>query len=79
MDELFEALTLIQTGKSERIPIILFGRDFWNALINWNFFVDEGVISPEDLDLIHYAETAHQAWDIVARHNPERIKPASRR
>ncbi|NOS99557.1 MAG: TIGR00730 family Rossman fold protein [Phycisphaerales bacterium] len=79
MDELFEALTLIQTGKSERIPIILFGRDFWNELINWNFFVDEGVISPEDLDLIHYAETAQQAWDIVARHHPERIKPASGR
>jgi len=69
LDELFEALTLIQTGKTDRIPIVLFGREFWNEMINWSTMVEEGVISPEDLDLIEYAETAQQAWDIIAAHD----------
>lgn len=65
MDELFEALTLVQTGKSLRIPIILFGREFWTTLINWPQFVEMGVIAPDDLQLMHFAEAAEQAWQII--------------
>lgn len=75
LDELFETLTLIQTGKTERIPVILFSRDYWNTLINWEFLVDEGTISPEDLDLIQYAETAEEAWNIIATANRTDIQP----
>ena len=65
MDELFEALTLIQTQRMEPIPVVLFGRDYWNQLINWDIFVEEGTISPEDLELISYAETAQECWHII--------------
>ena len=65
MDELFEALTLIQTGIIKPIPVLLFGRDFWTQLINWDKFVEEGVISPEDLDLFHYCETAEEGWQVI--------------
>ena len=75
LDELFVALTLIQTGKTEPIPVILFGRDFWDNLINWQFLIDEGTIAPEDLDLISYAETAAEAWDIIVKANPTHIQP----
>jgi len=54
MDELFEALTLVQTRIVPRIPILLFGSTFWKQLINWNAFVEWGVISPEDLNLFHF-------------------------
>ena len=56
MDELFETLTLIQTVKSEKIPVILFGEKFWNGLINWEAFLEWEVISPNDLHLFQYAE-----------------------
>ena len=65
MDELFEALTLIQTQRMDPIPVILFGRDYWDRLVNWQMFVEEGTISPRDLDLISYAETADEAWEII--------------
>jgi len=65
MDELFEALTLIQTHKISPIPVVLFGRDFWEQLINWNLFVNEGLISPDDLDLIRFCETAEEAWEYI--------------
>ncbi|HEX6813167.1 MAG TPA: LOG family protein, partial [Planctomycetota bacterium] len=65
MDELFEALTLIQTHRMQPIPVVLFGRDYWNRLINWDLFVAEGTISPEDLDLISYAETAQECWEVI--------------
>jgi hypothetical protein len=65
MDELFEALTLIQTRRMQALPIVLFGRDYWAKLIDWERFVDEGTISPEDLDLIQYAETASECWRII--------------
>jgi len=70
MDELFETLTLIQTEKSARIPIILFGREFWEQLINWDLFVERGMISPEDLDLIQYAETVEEAVAVVRSAHP---------
>ncbi len=65
MDELFEALTLIQTRRMEPIPVVLFGRDYWDRLIDWDVFVEEGTISPHDLELIRYAETAHECWQII--------------
>jgi predicted Rossmann-fold nucleotide-binding protein len=60
MDELFEALTLIQTKKMRRIPIILFGKTFWKKIVNFDAFVEEGMILPEDLELFVYAETAEE-------------------
>ncbi len=65
MDELFETLTLIQTKRMEPIPVVLFGRDYWSRLVDWDLFVEEGTISPEDLDLISYAETAAECWQII--------------
>ncbi|TAJ32368.1 MAG: TIGR00730 family Rossman fold protein [Nitrospirae bacterium] len=70
MDELFEALTLLQTGTVTGVTIVLVGRAFWERLINWSMLVEEGLIGPEDLDLIHYAETAQEAWDIIAASRP---------
>ncbi|TVV70313.1 TIGR00730 family Rossman fold protein [Sphingomonas solaris] len=61
-DELFELLTLVQTGKMAALPIVLFGRDFWTRVIDFDALMMEGVISPTDLDLIHFAETAEEAW-----------------
>jgi uncharacterized protein (TIGR00730 family) len=68
MDELFETLTLIQTGKSERVPILLFNQTWWKKLINFDFLVEEGVISAEDLDLIEYVETADECWASIKRY-----------
>lgn len=65
MDELFEALTLVQTQKVKRLPIVLMGRAFWHGVVNFDQFVEEGVISPQDIDLFHYAETAQEAWDYI--------------
>ncbi|MGH6658877.1 MAG: LOG family protein [Sphingomicrobium sp.] len=64
-DEMFELLTLIQTGKVRPLPILLFGREFWNRVINFDALVEEGVISPHDLDLIYWCEDAQEAWDYV--------------
>ena len=67
LDELFDALTLRQTSRMQAIPIILFGRAYWDRVIDFQFLADEGVIRDEHLDLISYAETAQEAWDIIAR------------
>jgi uncharacterized protein (TIGR00730 family) len=64
-DEFFELLTLIQTGKMKPIPILLFGRDFWNRVVNFEALADEGVIAPSDLNLITWVETAEEAWAAV--------------
>lgn len=69
LDELFETLTLLQTGKTDRVVVVLVGREFWDRLINWPFLVECGLISPHDLELFHYAETAQEAWDLIVRHN----------
>lgn len=72
LDELFETLTLVQTGKMKRVPIVLVGRAYWEKLVNWRFLVDEGAIAPEDLDLISFAEGGAEAWaaimDFYSRH-----------
>lgn len=61
-DEFFELLTLIQTGKMKPIPILLFGREFWNRVMNFEALAEEGVINPADLNLFHWVETADEAW-----------------
>ncbi len=65
LDEMFEALTLIQTERMERVPFLLFGREFWDRLINWQSLVEAGTISPGDLDLFRYVETADEAVAII--------------
>jgi uncharacterized protein (TIGR00730 family) len=64
-DEMFELLTLVQTGNVRPLPILLFGRDYWNRVINFEAMVEEGVIAPNDLDLIHWCEEAAEAWEFV--------------
>jgi len=64
-DEMFELLTLIQTGKVRPLPILLFGRDFWSRMVNFEGLAEEGVIAPHDLDLIHWCEDAREGWDFV--------------
>ncbi len=66
LDELFETLTLLQTGKVSGVTVVLVGRAFWERLINWTMLVEEGLIGPEDLHLFRYAESAQEAWDIIA-------------
>ena len=67
LDELFETLTLIQTGKVQPIPVLLFGRAFWERIVNFEALVEEGTISAEDLDLFVYVETAEEAWEVISR------------
>lgn len=62
IDELFEALTLIQTRKIKPLPVVLVGREFWQQAVNIDFLVDEGVIDREDRDLFWFAETAEEIW-----------------
>jgi len=73
MDELFETLTLLQTGKVEDLSVVLIGKDYWEDLINWKKLVDFGLISPKDLSLFHYAETATEAWKIIVREHQQGI------
>jgi uncharacterized protein (TIGR00730 family) len=67
LDEFFETLTLIQTGRMERVPVILFGRDFWRHAVNLDYLAEQGTISPGDQDIIDYAETAEDAWGVISR------------
>lgn len=69
MDELFETLTLIQTGKMERIPVLLFGREFWERIIDFEALIEQGTISEKDMDLFSYVETAEEAWELIAAAN----------
>jgi hypothetical protein len=66
MDELFEVLTLVQTGKKRRLPIILFGREYWNDVINFSNMAKWGYIAYEDLDLFKFADTAEEAWKEIS-------------
>jgi uncharacterized protein (TIGR00730 family) len=65
-DEFFELLTLVQTGKMKPIPILLFGKDFWTRVIDFEAIAEEGTISKRDLDLFHWCETADEAWAHIA-------------
>jgi uncharacterized protein (TIGR00730 family) len=66
LDELFEVLTLIQTGKIKPIPVILFGQSYWSRIINFDALVEEGTIDANDAKLFQYVETAQQAWEVIA-------------
>ncbi len=65
LDEMFEALTLIQTGRMERVPFLLFGKAFWESVINWQALAEAGTIAAEDLSLFQYVETAQEAARII--------------
>jgi uncharacterized protein (TIGR00730 family) len=65
LDELFEVITLVQTKKSKQVPIVLFGTDYWKRLINFDVLIEEGVISPDDLQLFQYADDAETAWAMI--------------
>lgn len=67
MDELFDALTLRQTDRMQAIPIILYGTEYWKNAINFQFLADEGVIRDEHLELIDFADSPQQAWDIITK------------
>jgi uncharacterized protein (TIGR00730 family) len=68
LDETFESLTLMQTGKSRKRPVLLFGREFWTKLVDFQWLIDTGMISPDDVDLFHFVETAEEAWEVLAAH-----------
>lgn len=66
-DELFEVLTLMQTKKVVQIPVILLGKEFWNAMVNFKQMVEFGVIDQEDMQAIHFVDTAQEAWDVIQK------------
>lgn len=65
LDEVFEALTLVQTRKVQSLPIVLFGSEYWKRLIDWDYLVSEGTIDADDLKLFVYADRARDAWDYI--------------
>ncbi|MCP4820304.1 MAG: TIGR00730 family Rossman fold protein [Shimia sp.] len=65
LDEMFETLTLIQTGRMHRVPFLLFGREFWEKIVNWEALADAGTISADDLDLFQFVETAEEAVRVL--------------
>lgn len=73
LDELFEALTLIQTGRMEQVPVLLFGEEFWREIVNWDALADAGTIARDDLDLFRFVESAEDAlavldgWDYAGK------------
>ena len=74
-DEMFELLTLVQTGKVRPLPILLFGREYWDRVVNFDAMVEEGVIAPHDLDLIHWSEEAAEAWEFITSFYAEHPAP----
>lgn len=71
LDELTDALTLRQTRRMQAIPIVLYGREYWQRVIDFQYLADEGVIADEDLELITYAESPQEAWDAILRFHRE--------
>ncbi len=65
LDELFEVLTLRQTGRMQHIPVILVGAEFWNRAVDFQFLTDEGTVDDEDLTLFQFVETAEEAWQVI--------------
>jgi len=78
-DEFFELLTLIQTGKVRPLPVLLFGKEFWTKVVNFEALVDEGVIAPHDLDIFHWCEDAKEAWNFVESFYEEHPAPSRER
>jgi len=71
LDELFDALTLIQTKVIEPIPILLVGQEYWQRVLPLDILVDEGTIAPEDRDLVEFVQSAEEAWHAILRAHPE--------
>jgi predicted Rossmann-fold nucleotide-binding protein len=65
MDELFECLTLIQTGRMERVPVLLFGRAFWERVVDFEALAEAGTIAEADLELFRFVETAEEALEAM--------------
>jgi uncharacterized protein (TIGR00730 family) len=65
LDELFETLTLVQTKKIAPLPILLFGKDYWRRLINFDLLLEEGMIAADDLKLFHYVDSPQEAWEFI--------------
>ena len=65
-DEMFELLTLIQTGKMKPIPVLLFGQEYWDRIINFEAMVEEGVVDAEDIALFRWCETAEDGWRAIS-------------
>ena len=75
LDEVFETLTLIQTRKIRAVPVLLFGREYWRRIVDFEAMVDEGAIAPEDLELFQYVETAAEAWEVISRFHTQDTEP----
>lgn len=75
MDECFEILTLVQTRKIEPIPIVFVGESYWKKMVNFEGFMEEGVIDPEDMDIFTFVETAQEAWDTILQWHSECGEP----
>ena len=65
LDELFESLTLIQTGRMQQVPVLLFGEEFWRSVVNWDALADAGTVAVADLALFRFVETAQEAVDAI--------------
>jgi uncharacterized protein (TIGR00730 family) len=76
LDELFEALTLIQTKVIKPLPVILFGEKFWRKIINFDGLAEEGTIDPEDVEIFQFAETAERAWELITDFHKNHYKRA---
>jgi len=81
MDEFFESLTLIQTGKIRRFPVVLVGRKYWEGLLRWieNTMVEEGTISPEDMNLFYLTDSAEDAVEYIIKFHRDSIRPTGER
>jgi len=81
LDEFFETLTLIQTGRMERIPVLLFGMEFWRKVINFEALAEAGTISPEDPGLFSVVDSAEEGWNVVREYYnlPDVILPPATR
>lgn len=73
LDELFDALTLIQTGKMEPMPVVLVGNEYWSNVLNLDYMVEQGTISGQDLDIISRVDTAKEAWQVIRAAYPEEL------
>lgn len=77
LDELFETLTLVQTGRMQPLPILLFGRAFWENIVNWDALVAAGTISPQDINLFRYVETGAEAFEVMTNWPPSGMGPGA--
>jgi uncharacterized protein (TIGR00730 family) len=68
LDELFEVLTLLQVNRMQPIPVVLYGREFWDGALNLEYLADEGTIRDEHLSLVQYAETPVEAWEVIRKY-----------